>query len=99
MIVLCFATYVCCHPCFFRDVSFLNKEHEDGKVNHPFLKKLPENAEAAVILTGSVPFLEKAVSVFIRLAQPSVLGDLPEVDIPTRSVCLFCCISSLQLHP
>ena len=72
-----------------RDVSFLNKEHEDGKVNHPFLKKLPENAEAAVILTGSVPFLERPVSVFIRLAQPSVLGDLPEVDIPTRYFFLY----------
>ncbi len=69
-------------------MSFLNKEHEDGKVNHPFLKKLPDNAEAAVILTGSVPFLERPVSVFIRLAQPSVLGDLPEVDIPTRLVFL-----------
>ena len=57
---------------------------DDGKVNRPFLKKLPALAEAAVVLVGAVPWLERPVSVLVSLADPIVLGDLPEVDIPTR---------------
>jgi len=67
-----------------RDIDPLTKDLEDGKVNRPFLKKLPGNAEAAVVLVGSVPFVDKPISAFIRLVKPVVLGDLPEVDIPTR---------------
>jgi len=57
---------------------------DDGKVNRPFLKKLPGNSEAAVVLEGRASFLQKPISVFIRLLKPVVLGDLPEVDIPTK---------------
>ena len=40
------------HQFTVRAVGDWNLEVEDGKVNRPFLKKLPENAEAAVVLTG-----------------------------------------------
>ena len=68
---------------------FIEKKKNQTKlsryqVNQPFLKKLPADAEAAVLLVGRVAFLDKPISVFIRLAAPVVLGDLPEVDIPTR---------------
>lgn len=61
-----------------------NKNVDDGKVNRPFLKKLPGNSEAAVVLEGRASFIQKPISVFIRLLKPVVLGDLPEVDIPTK---------------
>ena len=57
---------------------------DDGKVNRPFLKKLPMNSEAAVVLVGRTSLLTKPISIFIRLMKPVVLADLPEVDIPTR---------------
>ena len=59
-------------------------ELDEGKVNRPFLKKLPENSEAAVVLFGKIDMLKNPVSVFIRMLKPVVLEDLPEVDIPTR---------------
>lgn len=62
---------------------------DDGKVNVALTKKLRAQTEAAIVLEGACAFLEKPVSVFVRLAKPLVLGDLPEVDIPTRFVYLF----------
>ena len=59
-------------------------ELDEGKVNRPFLKKLPENSEAAVVLAGRTPMLTKPISIFIRLMKPVILEDVPEVDIPTR---------------
>ncbi len=56
----------------------------DGKINTALTKKLSPESEAAVILVGAVSFIEKPVSIFIRLANPLVLADMPEVDIPTR---------------
>ncbi len=57
---------------------------DDGKVNIALTKKIDSSSEAAVILVGAVGFLEKPVSVLVRLANPLVLNDMPEVDIPTR---------------
>ena len=57
---------------------------DEGKVNRPFLKKLPANSCAAVVLAGRSALLARPVSIFIRLARGVVLEDLPEVDIPTR---------------
>ena len=61
---------------------------EEGKVNLYLQKKLDSNTEAAVILEGTVGFLEAPISVFVRLSRPAILGDLPEVDIPTRFIYL-----------
>lgn len=52
-------------------------------------KKISNSSEAAIILEGGLGFVEKPVSVFVRLAKPIVLGDLPEVDIPTRFIYFF----------
>ena len=59
-------------------------ELDEGKVNRPFLKKLPDNSEGAVVLVGKLDLIKKPISVFIRMLKPVVLEDLPEVDIPTR---------------
>ena len=56
----------------------------DQKVNKGFLKKIPDNAEAALVLEGQLPGLLRPLSVFIRLEKAAVLPTLPEVDVPTR---------------
>lgn len=56
----------------------------DHKVNSHFMKKIPKGAEASNILVGEVDFLEKPLSAFIRLQEATILGDLTEVDVPTR---------------
>ena len=56
----------------------------DQKVNKGFLKKIPDNAEAALVLEGQLPGLLQPLSVFIRLEKAAVLPTLPEVDVPTR---------------
>ena len=66
------------------EMTLQRRGAEEGKVNLYLQKKLDSNTEAAVILEGTVGFLEAPISVFIRLSRPAILGDLPEVDIPTR---------------
>ncbi|XP_065570769.1 sodium bicarbonate cotransporter 3-like isoform X3 [Artemia franciscana] len=56
------------------------------KGNTNFLRKIPPGAEASNVLVGEVPFLEKPISAFIRLAAPANLGDLTEVPVPTRFI-------------
>jgi hypothetical protein len=65
------------------------RAEDGGKVNNYIQKKLDSTAEAAVILEGTVGFLDAPISVFVRLAKPAVLGDMPEVDIPTRFIYLL----------
>jgi hypothetical protein len=57
---------------------------EEQKVNKGFMKKIPDNAEAAVVLEGKLPGLQRPLSVLVRLEKPVVLGDLPEVDVATK---------------
>ncbi len=47
-------------------------------------KKLYPHTEAVVLLEASVSFLERPVSVFVRLDEVITLPDLPEVDVSTR---------------
>jgi len=56
----------------------------DQKVNKGFLKKIPDNAEAALVLEGKLPGLLEPLSIFISLEKAAVLPTLPEVDVPTR---------------
>jgi len=48
------------------------------------MKKLPSDTEVTNVLVGQVDFLDKSISAFVRLANPSILGDLTEVPVPTR---------------
>ena len=47
-------------------------------------KKIHPDAEAFIMLEGSVDFLDKPVAVFVRLKHAVSFNDVPEVDIPTR---------------
>lgn len=59
----------------------------DGhRTNTNFMRKIPPGAEASNILVGEVDFLEKTLSAFVRLNQPSIMGDLTEVPVPTRFI-------------
>ena len=75
----------------------------DGKVNVALQKKIASNSEAVIILEGVVDFLDKPVSAFVRFTNSVTLGDLPEVDIPTRFLYLFAapanCVTGSQVWP
>ncbi|CAH8658768.1 unnamed protein product [Dicrocoelium dendriticum] len=49
-----------------------------------FLKKIPPGSETSNILIGETSFLTSHVTVFIRLREAVLLGDLTEVPVPTR---------------
>ncbi|KAM6900305.1 LOW QUALITY PROTEIN: anion exchange protein 2b [Xenentodon cancila] len=48
------------------------------------LEKIPENAEATVVLVGSVDFLEQPTMAFVRLQEAVELESVLEVPIPVR---------------
>lgn len=54
--------------------------------NFPFMKKVPQDAEASNILVGEVDCLDHTLSAFIRLNTAVVLSDLTEVPLPTRFI-------------
>ena len=60
-----------------------NLSRIDFKVNQNFAKKMSAETEACNVLIGEVDFLDIQFSVFVRLANPVVLGDFCE------GMCLF----------
>ncbi|XP_047468171.1 anion exchange protein 2b isoform X2 [Mugil cephalus] len=48
------------------------------------LEKIPENAEATVVLVGSVDFLEQPTMAFVRLQEGVLLESVLEVPVPVR---------------
>ncbi|XP_077952180.1 anion exchange protein 2b isoform X2 [Gasterosteus aculeatus] len=48
------------------------------------LEKIPENAEATVVLVGSVDFLEQTTMAFVRLLEAVELESVLEVPVPVR---------------
>ncbi|XP_058486375.1 anion exchange protein 2b isoform X3 [Solea solea] len=48
------------------------------------LEKIPENAEATVVLVGSVHFLEQPTMAFVRLQEAVELESVLEVPVPVR---------------
>ncbi|KAM4705255.1 anion exchange protein 2 [Rhinophrynus dorsalis] len=48
------------------------------------LEKIPENAEASVVLVGCVEFLEQPTMAFVRLLEAVELDSVLEVPIPVR---------------
>ncbi|XP_033855670.3 anion exchange protein 2-like [Acipenser ruthenus] len=48
------------------------------------LEKIPENAEATVVLVGSVEFLEQPTMAFVRLHEAVELESVLEVPVPVR---------------
>ncbi|XP_072122725.1 electrogenic sodium bicarbonate cotransporter 4-like [Mobula birostris] len=56
------------------------------QLKNKFKKKIPPDSEASNILVGEVDFLEKPFVAFVRLLQPTMLGGLTEVAVPTRFI-------------
>uniref|UniRef100_A0A673YUA5 Anion exchange protein n=1 Tax=Salmo trutta TaxID=8032 RepID=A0A673YUA5_SALTR len=50
------------------------------------LEKIPENAEATVVLVGSVDFLEQPTMAFVRLQEAEELDSVLEVPVPVRFI-------------
>ncbi|KAM7105902.1 anion exchange protein 3 isoform 1-T1 [Molossus nigricans] len=48
------------------------------------LEKIPEDAEAMVVLVGCVPFLEQPAAAFVRLNEAVLLESVLEVPVPVR---------------
>ncbi|CAC5394186.1 Anion exchange protein 3,Anion exchange protein 4,Anion exchange protein 2,Sodium bicarbonate cotransporter 3,Sodium-driven chloride bicarbonate exchanger,Electroneutral sodium bicarbonate exchanger 1,Band 3 anion transport protein,Electrogenic sodium bicarbonate cotransporter 1,Electrogenic sodium bicarbonate cotransporter 4 [Mytilus coruscus] len=61
-----------------------HKEHH--QLNQPFMKKIPDGAEAANIWVGEMEALKYPVTAFIRLSEARPIGDLTEVPLPTRFI-------------
>ncbi|XP_076868404.1 anion exchange protein 2b isoform X2 [Brachyhypopomus gauderio] len=53
------------------------------------LEKIPENAEATVVLVGSVDFLEQPTMAFVRLLEAVELESVLEVPVPVRFLFLL----------
>ncbi|XP_035988817.1 anion exchange protein 2a isoform X2 [Fundulus heteroclitus] len=61
------------------------RSKHDGKL----MEKIPERAEATVILVGSVGFLDQPSVVFVRLQEAVLLDSVLEVSIPVRFLFLL----------
>ncbi|XP_060755922.1 anion exchange protein 2-like isoform X2 [Neoarius graeffei] len=48
------------------------------------LEKIPQNAEATVVLVGSVDFLDQPTMAFVRLEEAVLLDSVLEVPVPVR---------------
>ncbi|OCT63346.1 anion exchange protein 3 [Xenopus laevis] len=58
---------------------------EGHRMKHwKLMEKIPENAEATVVLVGCVDFLEQPASAFVRLDEAVLLESVLEVPIPVR---------------
>uniref|UniRef100_A0AAZ3PM45 Anion exchange protein n=1 Tax=Oncorhynchus tshawytscha TaxID=74940 RepID=A0AAZ3PM45_ONCTS len=53
------------------------------------LEKIPENAEATVVLVGTVAFLEQPSMAFVRLQEAVLLESVLEVPVPVRFLFLL----------
>ncbi|XP_041365626.1 sodium bicarbonate cotransporter 3-like isoform X2 [Gigantopelta aegis] len=56
------------------------------KQNDRFLRKIPKGSEVASIWIGAIEELENPICGFMRLNDPRLLGDLSEVNLPTRFI-------------
>ncbi|XP_061569624.1 anion exchange protein 2b isoform X2 [Cololabis saira] len=62
----------------------LGMHRSKSKHELKLLEKIPENAEATVVLVGSVDFLEQPTMAFVRLQEAVELESVLEVPIPVR---------------
>ncbi|KAL3854846.1 hypothetical protein ACJMK2_014085 [Sinanodonta woodiana] len=67
----------------------LHESASSSKLNVDFMRKVPPDAEAANVLVGELSCLKYQICVFIRLLEPRNLGELSEVPILSRFVCIL----------
>ncbi|XP_076829775.1 anion exchange protein 2a isoform X1 [Brachyhypopomus gauderio] len=64
--------------------SVLGLHKSKSKHELKLLEKIPENAEATVVLVGRVDFLDQPSMAFVRLQEAVLLESVLEVPIPVR---------------
>ncbi|KAF6720561.1 Anion exchange protein 2 [Oryzias melastigma] len=68
-----------------KESSFVSGMHRSkSKHELKLLEKIPENAEATVVLVGCVDFLEQPTMAFVRLQEAVELESVLEVPVPVR---------------
>ncbi|XP_035285268.1 anion exchange protein 2-like isoform X1 [Anguilla anguilla] len=64
----------------------LGMHRSKSKHELKLLEKIPENAEATVVLVGSVDFLDQPTMAFVRLQEAVLLESVLEVPVPVRFI-------------
>uniref|UniRef100_A0A674DS63 Anion exchange protein n=1 Tax=Salmo trutta TaxID=8032 RepID=A0A674DS63_SALTR len=82
--------------CLYTSLVLLHKLSSDvlsllfsSKHELKLLEKIPENAEATVVLVGTVAFLEQPSMAFVRLQEAVLLESVLEVPVPVRFLFLL----------
>uniref|UniRef100_A0AAR2IS98 Anion exchange protein n=1 Tax=Pygocentrus nattereri TaxID=42514 RepID=A0AAR2IS98_PYGNA len=78
--------FVLCTVCMKlkKDAGPVGMHRSKSKHELKLLEKIPENAEATVVLVGSVDFLEQPTMAFVRLQEAVELDSVLEVPVPVR---------------
>uniref|UniRef100_A0A3Q3GRD1 Anion exchange protein n=1 Tax=Labrus bergylta TaxID=56723 RepID=A0A3Q3GRD1_9LABR len=63
--------------------------HSRSKHEEKLMEKIPERAEATVVLVGSVGFLDQPSMAFVRLQEAVLLESVLEVPVPVRFLFLL----------
>ncbi|XP_069367475.1 anion exchange protein 2a isoform X2 [Paralichthys olivaceus] len=63
--------------------------HSRSKHEAKLMEKIPERAEATVVLVGSVSFLDQPSMAFVRLQEAVLLESVLEVPVPVRFLFLL----------
>ncbi|XP_075770570.1 anion exchange protein 3 isoform X2 [Pelodiscus sinensis] len=71
--------------CREKNLHLHNSEGHRGK-HVKLLEKIPDDAEASVVLVGCVQFLEQPTMAFVRLNEAVFLESVLEVPIPVRFI-------------
>ncbi|XP_035995546.1 anion exchange protein 3 isoform X2 [Fundulus heteroclitus] len=74
-------------------VSLFKSLHPVPPEHHPaaarsmkLLAKIPKDAEAVIVLVGSVEFLEQPAMAFVRLSEAVLLESVLEIPVPVRFI-------------
>ncbi|XP_063062730.1 anion exchange protein 2b [Engraulis encrasicolus] len=67
-----------------KDSMPIGMHRSKSKHELKLLEKIPENAEATVVLVGAVDFLEQPTMAFVRLQEAVQLDSVLEVPVPVR---------------
>ncbi|XP_069792087.1 anion exchange protein 3-like isoform X2 [Narcine bancroftii] len=59
-------------------------ERHKSRSELKLLKQIPDNAEATVVLVGTLAFLEQPTMAFVRLSESVLLESVLEVSVPVR---------------
>ena len=66
-----------------------SSEAKDLRQPNLMMQRILKNAEATIVMVGSVDFLHKPITAFVRLSKGHLLGNMMEVVLPVRFVFLL----------